>query len=133
MSPLLQVRNVNKTFPIHRNIFHISSSSNPARKAIDNVSFDLGQGEVLVIAGESGSGKTTLAKLIMGALIPDNGTISFEGNDVHSLKKRKAFYSMIQMIHQDPYSSLNPHIKIKDIVMEPLKIHENKLSSQRKR
>ena len=93
MSPLLQVRNVNKTFPIHRNIFHLLSSSNPARKAIDNVSFDLGQGEVLVIAGESGSGKTTLAKLIMGAIIPDDGTISFEGNDVHSLKKRKAFYS----------------------------------------
>ena len=98
MSPLLQVRNVNKTFPIHRNIFHLLSSSNPARKAIDNVSFDLRQGEVLVIAGESGSGKTTLAKLIMGAIIPDDGTISFEGNDVHSLKKRKAFYSMIRSL-----------------------------------
>ena len=130
--PLLQVKNVNKTFPIHRNIFHLLSSSNPARKAIDNISFDLGQGEVLVIAGESGSGKTTLAKLIMGALIPDDGTISFEGNDIHSLKKRKALYSMIQMIHQDPYSSLNPNIKIKDIVMEPLKIHENNLSRNEK-
>ena len=130
--PLLQVKNINKTFPIHRNIFHLLSSSNPARKAIDNVSFDLGQGEVLVIAGESGSGKTTLAKLIMGALIPDDGTISFEGNDIHSLKKRKALYSMIQMIYQDPYSSLNPNIKIKDIVMEPLKIHENNLSRNEK-
>lgn len=130
--PLLQVKNINKTFPIHRNIFHLMSSSNPTRKAIDNVSFDLGQGEVLVIAGESGSGKTTLAKLIMGALIPDDGTISFEGNDIHSLKKRKTLYSMIQMIHQDPYSSLNPNIKIKDIVMEPLKIHENNLSRNEK-
>ncbi len=89
MSPLLQLKNVNKTFPIHRNIFHLFSSSNPTRKVIDNVSFDLERGEVLVIAGESGSGKTTLAKLIMGSLIPDDGTISFEGNDVHSLKKKE--------------------------------------------
>ena len=89
MSPLLQLRKVNKTFPIHRNIFQLFSSSNSIRKVIDNVSFDLGQGEVLVIAGESGSGKTTFAKLIMGSLVPDDGNISFEGEDVQLLKRKR--------------------------------------------
>lgn len=131
-SPLLQLNNVNKSFPIHNNIFDIFNSSSKNKKVIDNVSFKLEQGEVLVIAGESGSGKTTLAKLIMGSLSIDDGSIYFLGDNINNIKNKKKFHSLIQMIHQDPYSSINPYLKVKDIVMEPLKIHENKLSSDEK-
>lgn len=130
MTSFLLLKNVNKSFPVHRNLFSFFSKSNHIRKVIDNISLEVGAGEVMVLAGESGSGKTTLAKLIMGSLTPDSGTIYFEGNDVQVLKKKKKFYSMIQMIHQDPYSSLNPHLKVKDIVMEPLKIHDRGSSSK---
>ena len=129
ITPFLLLKNVNKSFPVHRNLF---SKSNHIRKVIDNISLEIGAGEVMVLAGESGSGKTTLAKLIMGSLTPDNGTIYFEGNDVQVLKKKKKLYSLIQMIHQDPYSSLNPNLKVKDIVMEPLKIHDKESSKEEK-
>ncbi|HKR74055.1 MAG TPA: ABC transporter ATP-binding protein [Candidatus Nitrosocosmicus sp.] len=129
MTPFLLLKNVNKSFPVHRSLF---SKSNHIRKVIDNISLEVGAGEVMVLAGESGSGKTTLAKLIMGSLTPDDGTIYFEGNDIQVLKKKKKFYSLIQMIHQDPYSSLNPHLKVKDIVMEPLKIHDKESSKEEK-
>lgn len=132
MTAFLLLNNVNKSFPVHRNLFSIFSKSEHIRKVIDNISLEVGLGEVLVIAGESGSGKTTLAKLIMGSLTPDKGTIYFEGNDVQNLKKKKELYSMIQMIHQDPYSSLNPYLKVKDIVMEPLNIHDKGLSKEEK-
>ncbi len=126
--PLLQVKNIKKYFTVNQNILRRFSSTIQIKKAVDDVSFDLELGEVLVLAGESGSGKTTIAKLIMGSLIPDDGDIYFLGENIKFLKKDKKFYSLIQMIHQDPYSSLNPYLKIKDIVMEPLKIHERKLS-----
>lgn len=132
MAAFLLLNNVDKQFPVHRNIFNIFSKSDRFRKVINNISLELGLGEVLVIAGESGSGKTTLAKLIVGSLTPDRGTIYFEGHDIQDLKKKKDFYSMIQMIHQDPYSSLNPYLKVKDIVMEPLKIHDKRLTKEEK-
>src|SRR5690349_5679254 len=122
MPPFLLLRNVSKSFPVQKNLSNLFSKVKSNKKVIDDVSLEVEQGEVLVLAGESGSGKTTLAKLIMGALTPDYGSIYFEGEDVQILKKRKKYYSLVQMIHQDPYSSLNPHMKIRDIVMEPLRI-----------
>jgi peptide/nickel transport system ATP-binding protein len=130
---LLQLNHVKKYFPIKKSIFSVLPSSVKVKKAVDDVSFELDSGEVLVLAGESGSGKTTLAKLIMGSINPDSGSIHFLGRDITSFKKDKNFYSMMQLIHQDPYSSLNPYLKIKDIVMEPLKIHGNGLSNSEKK
>jgi peptide/nickel transport system ATP-binding protein len=69
-----------------------------------------------------------LAKLIVGSITPDSGDIFFLGKNINDSKKDKDFYSSIQMIHQDPYSSINPYLKIRDIVMEPLKIHNRDLS-----
>ena len=93
-------------------------------KAVDDVTFSLNRGDVLVIAGESGSGKSTIAKLILMAIIPDSGKIVFEGeqikNDPKSLKKIRM---ECQMIYQDPYDSINPRMKVGDIVSEPLQIH----------
>ena len=128
MSPILQLKNVKKYYSMRQNALNFFSSSLTIKKVIDDISFELAEGEVLVLAGESGSGKTTLARLILGSIIPDSGDIYFMGKNINIFKKNKIFYSLIQMIHQDPYSSINPYLKIKDIVMEPLKIHSSNLS-----
>jgi peptide/nickel transport system ATP-binding protein len=125
--PLLQLKNVKKYYSIKQNALKFFSQSSKIKKVIDDVSFELDEGKVLVLAGESGAGKTTLARLILGAITPDSGDIYFLGKNINIFKKNKTFYSLIQMIHQDPYSSINPYLKIKDIVMEPLKIHNSNL------
>ena len=125
---LLQLKNIKKYYTVRQISLKFLSPSINTKKVIDGVSFELDQGKVLVLAGESGSGKTTLARLIMGSITPDGGDIYFLGQNINILKKNKTFYSLIQMIHQDPYSSINPYLKIKDIVMEPLKIHEGNLN-----
>src|SRR6476619_6609695 len=125
--PILQLKHIKKYYHVKQNPLKLSSTSSSINKVIDDISFELDEGKVLVLAGESGSGKTTLAKLIIGSILPDSGDIYFLGQNIDILKKNKTFYSLIQMIHQDPYSSINPYIKIKDIVMEPLKIHERNL------
>ena len=93
-------------------------------KAVEDVSFSLHNNEVLVIAGESGSGKTTIAKLILGAITPDSGKVIFQGEEIkddsESLMKIRMH---CQMVHQDPYDSINPRMKVGDIVSEPLQIH----------
>ena len=103
-------------------------------KAVEDVSFSLHNDEVLVIAGESGSGKTTIAKLILGAITPDSGKVIFQGkeikNNTDSLMKIRM---NCQMVHQDPYDSINPRMKVRDIVSEPLEIHNIGHGSERKK
>ncbi len=94
-------------------------------KAVEDVSFSLHNNEVLVIAGESGSGKTTIAKLILGAITPDSGKVIFQGEEIKDDSKSLMKIRMhCQMVHQDPYDSINPRMKVKDIVSEPLEIHD---------
>ena len=121
---LLHLNHVKKSFVMKKNTLSFLPSSFKTKKAVDDVSFELDEGKVLVLAGESGSGKTTLAKLIIGSLTPDSGSIYFSDRDITSYKKNKEFFSLVQMIHQDPYSSINPYLKVKNIVMEPLNIHD---------
>lgn len=120
MENILEVRNLKKYFK-KKNIFGTTSG---ILKAVDDVSFAIKRSEILVIAGESGSGKSTIAKLILRALSNDDGKIIFEdsiiGNSKEDLKKIR---TNCQMVQQDPYDSINPRMRIGDIILEPLEIY----------
>jgi len=123
---LLEARNLRKYFPIKKSFLQLlHRSGDYFLKAVDDVSFTLEKGKVFVLAGESGSGKTTVARLVMRATNPDKGSIIFEGRDVTNFtgSQLKDFRTAVHMVYQDPYASLNPRMKIMDIVMEPLNIH----------
>ncbi|MGH9980051.1 MAG: ABC transporter ATP-binding protein [Nitrososphaeraceae archaeon] len=129
--PLLDIINLNKYFPLRSGIIDlITFKTSKKIKVIDNINLKLYKGEILVIAGESGSGKTTLAKLIMRSIDSDSGKIIFNDNEITQLKGKELLKirSKIQMIFQDPYSSLDPRMKIFDIIKEPLEVHKKKLS-----
>ena len=99
-------------------------SASSELRAVDDVSFTLDKGSVIVLAGESGSGKSTIARLILGSLSPDSGMVFFDGKKVQYTQKGLTKIRMgCQMVHQDPYDSINPRMKIGSIVGEPLEIH----------
>jgi peptide/nickel transport system ATP-binding protein len=132
---LLEARNLRKYFPIKKSFLQLMQrSGQDFVRAVDDVSFTLERGKVLVIAGESGSGKTTVARLVMRAADPDSGSIIFEGNDVsrYTGGQLADFRTAVHMVYQDPYASINPRMKIMDIVMEPLNIHDKASSKQQK-
>jgi peptide/nickel transport system ATP-binding protein len=134
---LLEARNLKKYFPIKKGLRQMfqKSSGLDYNKAVDNVSFAINKGKVLVLAGQSGSGKTTVARLVMRAEDPEPGSsIIFEGRDVthYTGNQLKEFRTAVHMVYQDPYASLNPRMKIMDIVMEPLNIHDKASSKQEK-
>jgi peptide/nickel transport system ATP-binding protein len=137
LDTLLEARNIKKYFPIKRGLRQMfqKSSELDYNKAVDDVSFAIGSGKVLVLAGQSGSGKTTVARLVMRAEDPEpGGSIIFEGRDVtqYTGKQLKEFRTAVHMVYQDPYASLNPRMKIVDIVMEPLNIHDKASSKLEK-
>ena len=120
MNEILRVEHLKKYF-IKKGIFGKKSD---LVRATDDVSFTLNEGEVFVLAGESGSGKSTIAKLILKSIESDSGKIFFEGQEIDNKKiNLKKIRMNCQMIHQDPYDSINPRMKIGDIVSEPLEIH----------
>ncbi|CAM5685708.1 ABC transporter ATP-binding protein OS=Streptomyces aurantiogriseus OX=66870 GN=GCM10010251_18580 PE=4 SV=1 [Streptomyces aurantiogriseus] len=121
--PILQVRNLQKHFPLTQGILFKRQIG--AVKAVDGVSFDLHQGETLGIVGESGCGKSTVAKLLMNLERPTAGEIFYKGQDITKLSGRalKAVRRNIQMVFQDPYTSLNPRMTVGDIIGEPFDIH----------
>jgi peptide/nickel transport system ATP-binding protein len=127
---ILNIVNLNKSFPLHSGISHLFKFRKSKNiNVIDNINLQVSRGEILVVAGESGSGKTTLAKLIMKAINPDSGNIFFDNINITKLKGKELLKirSKIQMIFQDPYSSLDPRMKVFDIVKEPLDVHKKGL------
>jgi oligopeptide/dipeptide ABC transporter ATP-binding protein len=132
--PLVEVRQLVKHFPITQGI--IFQRKLGAVKAVDDVSFDVMRGETLGIVGETGCGKSTTARLIMRLLEPTSGEVRFDGQDITHVKgaNLKAVRREMQMIFQDPYSSLNPRKTVGSIIAEPFVIHGlEKDRAQRKR
>src|ERR671935_2805860 len=122
-SPLIEVRDLEKHFPLKQGI--ILQRQVGAVRAVDGISFDVHEGETLALVGESGCGKSTTARLVTRLLEPTNGSIVYKGDDIaHSSRSElKPLRRDMQMIFQDPYSSLNPRKTVGSIIGEPFIIH----------
>ena len=121
--PLVSVRNLRKEFPIRKGVL---SRQAGAVKAVNDVSFDVARGETLGVVGESGCGKTTTGRTILRLIEPTSGEIRFEGRDVRSMgtSQLRALRREMQIIFQDPVSSLNPRMSVGAIIREGLTIHK---------
>ena len=122
-TPLVEVRNLRKYFPITRGLIFQRRIGDV--KAVDDISFDVRQGETLGLVGETGCGKSTTARLLVRLLDPTSGEILIDGEDVAQRKGAglKALHREVQMIFQDPYSSLNPRKTVGSVIAEPFVIH----------
>lgn len=129
---ILEVDSLKKYFPVRKGLLlrHVGNV-----KAVDGVSFTIKAGETLGIVGESGCGKSTLGRTIVRLYDPTEGTISFNGEDLHKMRggKLREHRKDFQMIFQDPYSSLNPRKTVASIVQEPLDIHKVGTPAERKK
>lgn len=123
---IIEVKDIKKWFPIRRSFSEIFKGKQRYIKAVDGVTFSIHRGEIFGLIGESGCGKTTTGKLIMKLLEPSHGQMIFNKEDVTHIKKEKLsqYRRSVQMIFQDPYASMNPRFKIKDVLEEPLIIHK---------
>ncbi len=133
---LLKLKDVTKIFDDNSLAINISfglkgDSTDKVVKAVDNVSFELFEGETLGLVGESGSGKSTIAKIITGLVRPTNGEIFYNNLSLYNSNRKYQIdksRGQIQMIFQDPYSSLNPRFKVRDIISEPIKFFQKNIS-----
>ena len=125
---LLKVEDLKVHFPIHEGV--LISKQVGSVKAVDGVSFDLHRGETLSLVGESGCGKSTTALAVLRMLQVTGGRITFTGADITHLtgKGMRPYRPLMQMVYQDPYGSLNPRMKVRDIIGEPLRVHRAKQS-----
>ena len=121
--PILQIKNLKTYFPLKRNFF---GKVTEEVKAVDDVTFDVYPGETLGLVGESGCGKTTLGRTVLRLVDPTAGEVIFKGNPLHSMTTSELteIRKDIQIIFQDPYSSLNPRITVGDAIMEPMQVHK---------
>ena len=121
---LLEIRDLKKHFPVTQGL--IFQQTIGLVKAVDGVSYTVGAGETVGLVGESGCGKTTTMKMILMLEQPTSGVIIFKGQDIQSLggKHLKAYRRGVQAVFQDPYSSLNPRMRVGAIIAEPLVVNE---------
>jgi peptide/nickel transport system ATP-binding protein/oligopeptide transport system ATP-binding protein len=131
--PIVEVRDLVKHFPLRAGLFNQKDVG--AVRAVDGVSFDVLAGETLGLVGESGCGKSTTARLITRLLDPTSGSIRFQGQDIAGLSRKelKPLRRDMQMIFQDPYSSLNPRKTVGSIIGEPFIIHEAERDEQKRK
>ena len=121
-APLLQIKNLKTYFPISKGLF---GKATEFVKAVDDVSFDVYPGETLGLVGESGCGKTTLGRTILRLVEPTSGEIIYKGTNLNKLNsdEMRNIRKDVQIIFQDPYSSLNPRITIGEAIIEPMQVH----------
>lgn len=128
--PLVQVRDLARYFDVSKPFLNrlFEGEKKQLLKAVDGVSFDIPRGQTFSLVGESGCGKSTIARTVVGLYPPTRGQVVFEGTEISALTTRKQmlrFRNRIQMIFQDPYASLNPRWRVRDIIAEPLTAHHN--------
>lgn len=126
---LVSVKNISKIFSANKGMF----GKKKFVHAVNDVSFDIMPGETFSLVGESGCGKSTTGKLIDHLITPDQGEIWFQGKDISKISdnEMRPLRSEIQMVFQDPYGSLNPRMKVQDLIGEPLLIHTNMTAGER--
>ena len=132
--PLIDVRGITKQFPLRRGIVErLRGGRPPAVHALREVDFSVRRGETFALVGESGCGKTTLARIVMGLIPPTGGSVVFDGQPVESLSSGDTlrFRRRIQMVFQNPFGSLNPRMRVGQIVGEPLHVHRAGLGLNR--
>ena len=122
MAPLIEVTDLKKHFPIRKGILQRPAG---AVRAVDGVTFSINEGETLGLVGESGCGKTTVGRTVLRLVEPTSGQIKVRGQEISGLSKTelRPLRRQMQIIFQDPFSSLNPRIRVGEIVGEPLKVH----------
>jgi ABC-type oligopeptide transport system ATPase subunit len=120
----LEVRNLTKVFPRGESIF--GGDAHGEVRAVDDVSFDVEAGETFGLVGESGSGKSTLGRLVLRLIEPSSGSVKFEGRELclASRSELRRLRRDMQIIFQDPFGSLDPRMRVEDVIAEPLIIHE---------
>lgn len=130
METIVSVKNVTKTFPVGKNLL---GKPDKFVHAVNDVSFDIFKGETFSVVGESGCGKSTTGRLIDHLIIPDSGEIWFEGKEISKISQAemRPLRKDIQMIFQDPAGSLNPRMRVEDLIEEPLLIHTNMSRQER--
>jgi ABC-type glutathione transport system ATPase component len=129
---LLELRNLTKVFPLGESIF--GGGAKGEVRAVDDVSLDIHAGETLGLVGESGSGKSTLGRLVLRLIQPTSGSIRFEDRDLLAAGHRemRRLRRDMQIIFQDPFGSLDPRMRVEDVISEPLIIHEQMSHSARR-
>lgn len=122
---LVEIRNLTKVFPLGESIF--GGGAKGEVRAVDDVSLDIHAGETLGLVGESGSGKSTLGRLVLRLIEPTSGSIRFEGKDLlaASHNEMRRLRRDMQIIFQDPFGSLDPRMRVEDLIAEPLIIHRS--------
>lgn len=127
---MLEVKDLKVHFQIKKGFLQSMKGKNQTLKAVDGVSFEIGQGEILSLVGESGSGKTTTGKAVLRLVPVTSGSVMFDGEEITAKKELQDFRLKAQMIYQDPYQSLNPRQYISDIVGEPLDVNNLAASTE---